>query len=187
MPAPPFRTVAPGGRPRASDYNLLAEVAAGQSNPTGGNQATGAGLGTQQIPTPPDFIWVRITGSFVDTGGPDATGCTVWLYEEVEDDQCTLTYRDGVSMKCEQPPRDNRPRFPLYELNGCDVSVGSIQQAFRGNGDYFHFLRAGECNDESGASGHSGFHSGDSGDDPFPIKALGGEGGGTPSHSATGI
>ena len=138
-------------RPRAADHNRLTQAAAALANPTGGSQATSPGIGTQQVPVAPPFLWARILGWYLDTGGTDATGCQAFAWEEADDFHCELTWKEGTSMRSDQPPASTRPRWPAYEVNGCDVEPGKIVQLWRGNGNYFLFLRPVDCESGSGS------------------------------------
>jgi len=179
MPEAPFRALTP------REASQLGQVAAGATNPTGGGAAGGLAashFGTHHVPTPPPFLWARITGAFVDIGRKSATGCPYYTYQEVEDNHCELEHRDGVGLVGRELPNDNgalpitetlAPQWPAYEVNGCEVTTGTVVQLWRGNGSYFLFLRPACMAGESGASGFSGTTSGTSNDPivedpPFP-------------------
>lgn len=184
MPEAPFRPTP--DRKGVRDPNRLLQSAEGATNATAGGAAgglTASAFGTHYVPSPPLFIWARITGRAEDIRGEIRTGCTYFTWEEMEDQHCEFTHRDGVSMKGEAATFFSiegffntkiQPRWPAYEVNGCDVTANTIVQLWRGNGDYFLFLRPACMANESGASGGSGFSSGgDSGS-----GAGGGTGGG---------
>lgn len=181
MPESPFRRVPPGGSMRAKELARLQAVIAGATNPTG-RGLVASPFGTHHVPSPPPYIWARLTGWHPDNGGA-AEGfvpCPHYTFEELEFNHCRGEWRQGVGMVGYPKPEGPMgqligAKWPAYEVNDCYVPDGAVVQLWRGNGNYFLFHMPNLCGEESGASGAE---SGESGSGESGGSGLGFEGSG---------
>ena len=164
----PFRRVPPGGRARRAELAQLQRTLQAAAAPQGGTQALGA-PGILAVPRPPSYLWARLTARQPTNRGATFSlpECEWYAWEELRFRHCASDVLNGVSMMALPSPSGQAPRWPAYEVNGCDVPTGTIVQLWRGNGDYFLFLKPNDCfgsgsgaapGEESGSgSGAGGF------------------------------